>query len=292
MKDLKEALENPNLFCISGSRLYGTYTENSDIDYRGFTIPPFDYLVGIRTFDQGELEGYEDAVVHSLQQFIKLLLKGDPQVTELMFVPEDKVVNADSVARKILDNKDVFLSQAIRRRLMGFSYSEHRKATAQKLVKEKVTHSETEQINMLFNKFPHLEKDDRADIKELCLSDKEEKLVSSFSGLGGKRRRQYEKYGMCVSSATHSLRLLGELKEFLTTGHITFPRPDAETLKKVRYGEVNKDEYVEMWEELKNDVDSLSEEDIIVPKHPDKEKAWSLYRDIVSEYLKENYFNG
>ena len=44
-----------DFLCMSGSRLYGTFTEKSDYDYRGYIIPPFEYLIGNKNFESKQL---------------------------------------------------------------------------------------------------------------------------------------------------------------------------------------------------------------------------------------------
>lgn len=39
--------DNPDLLCVTGSRLYGVSTPDSDTDYRGFVAEPLSYLIGM-----------------------------------------------------------------------------------------------------------------------------------------------------------------------------------------------------------------------------------------------------
>ena len=70
-KALKEAVDHPDFLSISGSRLYGTARPESDFDYRGFVVPPFEYLVGDRNFNDTELPG-ADHKVYALKRFLHL----------------------------------------------------------------------------------------------------------------------------------------------------------------------------------------------------------------------------
>lgn len=121
---LQERLDNPDFLVLSGSRLYGTVIEGSDYDYRGFVIPPFEYLVGVYKFDQQVLKT-PDKTVWSLIKYIELLLKGDPNCIELLFAPPENIINISPLGNRILNIKDSFLSKRLIPRVIGYAISEY-----------------------------------------------------------------------------------------------------------------------------------------------------------------------
>ncbi|MFW6130281.1 MAG: DNA polymerase beta superfamily protein, partial [Atribacterota bacterium] len=135
-QELQNAFDNPDYLVVSGSRLYGTDRPGSDWDYRGFTIPPFDYLIGLQNFEMGSGKG-EDHKVFSLKRFFDLVSMGDPQSTEILFVPYKKIVKITKVGQKVRDNRSLFISNLIYKRIMGYGYSEWRKAMGERLIIEK-----------------------------------------------------------------------------------------------------------------------------------------------------------
>ena len=52
------------------------------------------------------------------------------------------------------------------------------------------------------------------------------------------RREIAEEFGFDLKFAAHGFRLAGQGAELLRTGRITFPRPDRDFLRAVRFGQV------------------------------------------------------
>ena len=75
---------------ITGSQLYGTATPESDVDYRGICIPPMEVLLNpfenFKQQDKGFKE--EDRTLYALGQWLKLCADSNPNIVELLFVPE------------------------------------------------------------------------------------------------------------------------------------------------------------------------------------------------------------
>jgi hypothetical protein len=285
-KALNWAVNNPCFLGISGSRLYGTDMPESDYDLRGFTIPPFEYLLGIKTFNSQELDG--DHKIYSLKRFLELLLNGDPQVTELLFSPPSLVKTSSIVGEKVLDlGKKYALSNKSYARIMGFSNGEWRKAMAIKLVPEKRKKEEPEILNDLWNCFEGLSKDQKDLVIKTLNDGRPHKEISSVAGLGKKRREQVEKHGYCTKSAAHSIRLVGQVTELMLTGSITFPRPDAKILRDIRNGELNKSEITAVYESSRNLAESVREKSIL-RESPDPVSIWEGYKNIVIDHLKED----
>lgn len=71
---------------VSGSRLYGTSTPESDLDVRGVIVPPMSYWLGMESFEQYEVPG-EDTVFHELRKFLRLSAAGNPAFLEIWWAP-------------------------------------------------------------------------------------------------------------------------------------------------------------------------------------------------------------
>ena len=120
------------LLVITGSHLYGTANQDSDVDLRGFCMPTAYEVMGIENFEQVELKT-PDIVLYNFTKFIKLLKSGSPNITELLFVPKDKIVCGDAkIGQRLLYNRDKFISKKSVNAMMGFatsSYMEYLKDT-------------------------------------------------------------------------------------------------------------------------------------------------------------------
>ncbi len=119
--------------CVIGSRAYGLDHEASDIDRRGFYLPPADLqwsLFGIpEQLERGE-EAYWE-----LQKFIVLALKANPNILECLYTP--LVEHITPLAQELLDMRQVFLSKLIYQTYNGYVTSQF-----QKLQKDIENHGE------------------------------------------------------------------------------------------------------------------------------------------------------
>ena len=285
---MNKRASNPNFSAISGSRLYGTEVETSDIDIRGFTILPFEYLLGIKDVKCVEFEG--DHKIYSLKRYFELILNGDPMTTELLFCPKDKILSCDEIGQRIIGiGLKYALSNKSFSRIMGYSNGEWRKAMAVKLVPEKKKKGENEILNDFWNCYDFLDKEQKDLIIKTINDGRPFKLEPSMSGLGQKRKAQVEKYGYCTKSAAHSIRLLKQVTELMLSGNITFPRPEAKLLRDIRNGELDKKEIEVIYNESRSQAEAAREFSTL-PDKPDMAQAMEEYskvvKEIIVDYLK------
>lgn len=109
--------------CIVGSRAYGLDHAESDVDLRGFYLPPADLhwsLFGIpEQLERGE-EAYWE-----IEKFIVLALKANPNVLECLYTP--LVEYASPIAQELLDMRGIFLSKLIYQTYNGYVMSQFKK---------------------------------------------------------------------------------------------------------------------------------------------------------------------
>jgi len=285
-KELEEKIKNPDFSAISGSRLYGTNRKDSDTDIRGFFIRPLEALIGTRKFEQYQ-HPKDDTKFYSLLRFIQLACAGDPSTIELFFIPEEHIIHKTDLGKLIMDNRDLFISNRIYRRVMGYGYSEWRKAFAQKLVIGKRSKDEDDIISWIRDN-KDWDKERMDTFVDWMNEGKPTKLVSTTRKLGAKRKKEFELYGFGVSSAAHSLRLIGEMIELLSTGTITFPRPNADWLRDIRQGKVSKEEVIKVHEDLLVTAEDVRDNSVLQEK-PQAKKIYDLYNGIVKDVLEKRF---
>jgi predicted nucleotidyltransferase len=109
--------------CYGGSISYGTNTADSDIDLKGICIPPKEYLLGLHKFEQKEIEE-PDTVIYSLEKFVRLALKCNPNIVEMLFVRENHVLFCNKWGKELLDIREEFLSKQARHSFGGYAHAQ------------------------------------------------------------------------------------------------------------------------------------------------------------------------
>lgn len=127
----------PSFLTKHGSHAYGTNTPDSDLDLRGFCIPPKEYFLGYNNkFEQFQhVDENLDVVIYDIRKFFKLAADCNPNIIEVLFTdPKDHVV-VTQVAKKVLKHRELFLSSKAFYTFGGFAF--------QQLQKIKKTHAES-----------------------------------------------------------------------------------------------------------------------------------------------------
>lgn len=140
-------LKDKNLLlleCISGSRAYGLSTPTSDTDIRGvFVLPEKDYL-GLHYVEQISNES-NDIVYYELRRFVELLSKNNPNMLELLAMPEDCILYKHPLYDRF--RPEDFLSKQCRTTFAGYALAQVKKA--QGLKKKIVNPVEPERRSVL-----------------------------------------------------------------------------------------------------------------------------------------------
>lgn len=128
---------------VGGSWSYGTSRPESDVDLRGVFIHPTDKFLSYKrpaddsqqyvgwAYSIAEANGFpstnveeHDTHFFSLQKFLHLAAKCNPNVMDLLFMPEDCVLYTTTAWVRIQDMREKFLSQKIVSPLIGFAASQ------------------------------------------------------------------------------------------------------------------------------------------------------------------------
>jgi predicted nucleotidyltransferase len=114
--------------CIIGSQAYGLADDASDIDRRGFYLPPADLHWSLYGVPE-QLECYETQESYwEIQKFIVLALKANPNVLECLYSP--LIEKATPLAEELLGMRDIFLSRLVYQTYTGYVMSQFKKMQA------------------------------------------------------------------------------------------------------------------------------------------------------------------
>jgi predicted nucleotidyltransferase len=114
--------------CIIGSQAYGLADSESDIDRRGFYLPPAELhwsLYGVP--EQLECEPTQEAY-WEIQKFLVLALKANPNVLECLYTP--LVEKTTPLADELLGMREMFLSRLVYQTYNGYVMSQFKKMQA------------------------------------------------------------------------------------------------------------------------------------------------------------------
>jgi len=169
----------------TGSKLYGTNTENSDSDYLGVFIPNKEYVLGLSKCEQVDYKTNPsdsgkrntktdtDMTLYSLPKFIKLCYENNPNILETLFVDKKNLLFCNEYGKRLLESAPLFVSKRVKHRFLGYAHSQRQK---------------------ILNKNPI-----------------------------GTRKEYVEKYGYDVKFASHLIRLISEGLTLLVDGKLMYP---------------------------------------------------------------------
>jgi len=109
---------------IVGSTAYGLAQEDSDVDRRGFYLPPAELHWSLAGVPE-QLETDRDEVYWEIEKFLRLALKANPNVLETLYSP--LVEYCDGLAAELLSMRHIFLSQYVHRTYNAYVLSQFKK---------------------------------------------------------------------------------------------------------------------------------------------------------------------
>lgn len=287
----------------SGSKLYGTDSETSDVDYKGVYVAKEDILCLKKdlehfTYSSGSDEtknGSEDIDIqlYSLHMFFDLLRKGETSAIEIVFsvFREDNIIFIDDEFKKFIKENykllvskklDSFfgycLGQTKKYGVKGERLTELTKIIAFfKTINEKESKlqrfkSSIEEnifnFNYQFIRFDsQLDGSKNNNVEYLEILGRKFLLTNSVEytiqrlqevekDYGERAKRAKE--GIDYKAISHAYRIVSQVRELVTDGKITFPRPNAEEIKRIKYGKLSYEEYQSLLETIGAEIDELS----------------------------------
>lgn len=107
---------------IAGSKLYGLDGPNSDTDYRSVCLPPLKIITSpFLKFETKIDHEIDDEETHTLEKVIHLASQCNPNVIELLYVPDEYIITSTWQWETIRTNRDLFLSKEAEFRFKGYA---------------------------------------------------------------------------------------------------------------------------------------------------------------------------
>ena len=120
----------PLLITIRGSQAYGTAIETSDTDYAGVYIQPETDLLGCKYIEQiNDKKG--DTVFYELKRFIELVATNNPNILEMLAMPEDCIIYKHPLFDEIILHKHEFITKMCAKSFAGYAIQQIKKAKGQ-----------------------------------------------------------------------------------------------------------------------------------------------------------------
>lgn len=322
--DQMKHLATPIMLTVTGSRLYGNYTEESDWDFRGVVLPPTDHVLGMRENPKGtynSLQGIsdiipldlkhqmvrEDVEFQEIRKFFQLCLKSNPNIIELLFC--DNMISSP-IWDIVKEKRDIFLSQKALHSFSGYAHAQLKRIKNHKEWIDEIpeepdrekyglpkqpnfSNSKLNGLRQLSNEEleNHISKNMLEELKvEFTFQDamkNYEKYVTHRENRNEKRFALESKYGWDCKHGSHLLRLFYEARRLLLTGELVFPLPEIDIVRDVRNGKWSYDRLIEFSENIDSDLKSIVDSgNCVLPHKPDANAVDELAREIIWNHLK------
>ena len=114
---------------MAGSHLYGLNTPSSDMDIRGIYMDRLEDMMDIAGRQNQEIaDDTQDEKYYSLGKFLKLAAECNPNIIELLWLPDDAVLEKSPVYDDLVSHRDWFLSKRAKHTFTGYAYAQIQRA--------------------------------------------------------------------------------------------------------------------------------------------------------------------
>lgn len=116
---------------IAGSQAYGTNTPESDTDIRGAFIFPNEAYLGLTEPVQQVSDKTNDVTFYSLKRMFELLSTANPNMVELLYLPDECVLEVHPIMAKLIENRHLFISKKTYHSHSGYAFAQIKRAKGQ-----------------------------------------------------------------------------------------------------------------------------------------------------------------
>lgn len=293
-----------------GSYLYGTNTENSDIDYKGVFIPNWEDILLQKAPKQiinntKKDTSYRndkndvDSEYYSLHKFLQLLTEGNTPALDLYFA-NTHIIEPHPIWLELQQNSHKLITKQASS-FLGYCYTQASKYSIkgsrldslQKVIKLLETKSDNDKLLEFWDEIEQIVKnDEHVNIEIIPGVNKEpiphlevcKKRMAWFNTVkqclfvynkvynayGERAKMAQDNKGVDFKALHHSLRVCQEAKELLQTGKITFPLNNVDFHLKIKRGELTYKELSVLIEDAMEEVKQLEKTSTLREK-PDYE---------------------
>ena len=120
-----------------GSMLHGTYIKSDDEhgiddkDLMGVFVGQLNNYFGFQKKEVHEkfIKEY-DSVCYEIKKFVSLLLKSNPNVLQMLFLPKNYILYVNEFGKMLIDNKELFISKQAYHSFSGYAYGQLKRMTS------------------------------------------------------------------------------------------------------------------------------------------------------------------
>ena len=274
-----------------GSHLYGTDTENSDIDYKGVFLPSREeILLGkipkCRSFTTGNSEdknspGDVDEEIYSLHYFIKLACDGQTVAMDMLHAPAELLIENSKIWESIVTQKNKFYTKNLnsfvsyaRRQASKYGIKGSRLDAVSRILTLLKSNDPKSKLRKIWDQLPRIEHCQDAGVDpngmrlyQICGKTFQESssigyvipiLQKFYDDYGHRAKLAAENKNIDWKAISHALRAAIQTKEIMTQGTISYPLKDAPFLMKVKAGMLDyTTEVTPILESLMDEVEKL-----------------------------------
>lgn len=131
--------KNCILFCLAGSHAYGLNTPTSDYDYKGITVAPLRFYIGVQNFEQKnsgwhleegifpEHDKEVDSVFYDIRRFLHLSISQAPNNIEMLWQKPETYLYLNDMGKLLLKHKEDLLSKKSAGSFAGYADAQLKK---------------------------------------------------------------------------------------------------------------------------------------------------------------------
>lgn len=312
---------------VAGSHLFGTNTPTSDHDYKGVFLPEasdillgkFDQTIHNHTNNTGNKNTQDDIDVefYSLDKFLKMLYQGQTVAWELLFTPDDMILEKHPLWDEIRASAPLFLNKKVDA-FIGYCKQQANKygvrgsrlntvRTVLEMLKRK--HSYGTLASELSNRehrsilaLEHVEEIDKymgerkftvlsVCGKKFAYDTKLEYIIPAlqkyFDEYGERSRQAERNEGVDWKALSHAVRVCMQACSLLKNGYIELPmhRDNVTLLKGIKAGQLDFAVVANLIEEYQSDL-LRDREASTLPAEPNLEAFQDVQKRIYSMIIK------